>query len=424
MTDLEAKNWEPPKVEKLVLKNGAQLFLLPDRTLPLFKASVFFKVGSAYEETKKTGLADLTASLLVRGGTKNKTPDQLDAYLDARALVLSEDVSKELTTISVEALGPQYEKTLHLLQEVLLSPRWDEEKLQFIKRQIDEGLRRDKDQPFAVLSKAFREEIYGNKHPWGRHVTKQSIKKIKKEEIISFYETYFQPSRMTITVAGDFSSIKVKEWFEETFGPLSVHEVAEPQWEVLPLERKPKTKSIRMKQLTQVFIEAGHLGPLRSSEDVYPYELLQSVLGGDPFTSRLGKDIRVQQGLAYSVGSSWDKSPVRGVFSIDVQTRQDAAEKVLERIRYHLGALRAEGGVTAEELQRAKEEVLNQYIFWFDSPFKIVNTLARLEMLGYPKDYLRDYPQKIKNVSLEEITAIAKQYILPEQLTIVTVGPK
>ncbi|MBI4223705.1 MAG: insulinase family protein, partial [Deltaproteobacteria bacterium] len=133
-------------------------------------------------------------------------------------------------------------------------------------------------------------------------------------------------------------------------------------------------------------------------------------------------DIRTARGLAYSVYSDWEATPARGHFKIHVETKAESAEEVRQAIIEHLKRLQEKADITPEELGRAQEALLNQYIFWFESPFEVVNAKAKLDLLGFPDDYLETYPQKIKGVTLEKLKETAKKYIEPEKVTTVMVG--
>ena len=419
---LLATPWTPSKVSVYTLPNGFQLYLLENRELPILEAKLFVQTGSAYEEEKTEGLADVTADLLAMGGTASKTPAELDQWLDEKAIQLGGDAGRELTQITVSSLAKEWESLLSILQEVVTAPRWDKDRFDLIIGRTKEGLRREEDQPHVLAGRALRKMVYGEKNPWGRQPTVQSIGRISLKDVERFYKKYYHPNRMLLAVAGDFSKSKVKKWVEEHFGLLKAHDAAAPDWQKIPLDAKRETKRIK-KKVTQAFIEAGHIGLERRSPDEYAFALLQYILGGEPFISRLGVDIRSQSGLAYSVYSDWETNPAGGMFSIHVQTRADAEKAVLEKIDSHLEKMTQEADVTPDELKIAKEAVLNKYIFLFDSPFKVVFQQATFDLLGYPKNYLEKYPENIRKVTLAEVQAAAKRYLHPDKLKIVVVSP-
>jgi len=417
-----AKPFSSPPISIHTLSNGFKLYLLEDHHLPLIETKLFIKVGDAYEEVKLAGLADIMTSLLVTGGTKSKSPKEVDEWLDERAVHLTAEAGRELSVITLSCLSKQWEEAFNFLVEVLLQPRWDQERFELTINRYLEELRRDDDEPGTVAERAFREELYGAKHPWGKSPTLASIGRIRIEDIKKFYQSYFQPSRMLLTVSGDFSSLAIKKWLEKWASSLQETPVQEPKWEKLPLGSKSKQKRIH-KKVTQSFIEMGHLGLERHSPDEFPFAVLQYILGGEPFTSRLGRDIRSDRGLAYSVYSHWDTNPTRGYFRISLQTRADAEEIALEKIKEHLVRISQQADITPEELALAKESLLNKYIFWFDSPFHVVALKAKMDLLGFEKDYLSKYPERMKRITLEQVKEVAKKYIQPDGLKVVIVGP-
>lgn len=419
---LPAFAWSPPPVAEKELANGLKFFLLEDHRLPLFQATVFIRGGNVHEPLDRAGLADLTANLLVTGGTAGKTPEEVDEWLDNQAIRLSASADREWITVTVSALSDQWKESLDFLGEVLLQPRWDPERFQIMKKRALESARRKKDQPEVVLDEAFQQAIYGEKSPWGKTATVKSLKRIRIADLKNFHQKYFHPNRMIWTAAGELSKRNIGGWVEQWGKKLAPTALEEPSWEVLPLEVLPKEIHLP-KKLTQDFIEVGGRALVRHAPEQYAYGVLQYILGGEPFTSRLSRDIRVKQGLAYTVYSTWETAPVRGFYKIHVETRADAKEKVLASIYDHLKKLGEEGEISPSELAAAKEALLNKYIFWFTSPFSYVVAKARLEMLGYPADYLEKYPERLRAVSLKELQAVAKKFILPEAVKTVIVGP-
>lgn len=413
--------WNPPAVIQKTLANGFSLYLLPDPTLPLFEAKLYLKTGGAYVPAGQAGLAELMASTWTSGGTKTKTPQEMDQWLEDNAIHVTSDSGRELTTLTLSCLAFQKEEALNFFQELLFQPGFDTERFQLAKRRFQEGLRRLKDHPNELLSQTFRESLYGPKHPFGSHPNLKTLGRIQRDDLLNFYRRSFHPQQMLVAVAGDFSPKEMSAWAEKYFGSLPQNKNPEPNWPELPFETKAETKRVK-KKLTQSFIEVGHLSLQRHAKEKYAYGLLQYILGGDPFTSRLGRDLRAASGLAYSVYSHWDSNPTRGMFKIHIETKQESEALVLEKIKEHLRKIQT-GDVSAEELARAKEALLNQYIFWFDSTFDIVEQQASLNLLGYEGDYLSRYPERLKKVTLEEVNAVAKKYIQPDQLKIVVVGP-
>lgn len=414
--------WRMPEISKKPLSNGLQLYLLQDRSLPLFRATLYFKTGGAEDPKGKSGLASLTSKLLTSGGTLERTPQQVDEWLDQRAISLGSDVDAEITSLTISSLAHQWKESLDFLGEIILNPRWDPGRFELLKAQFKKGIQEEEDEPLSLVSKHFMSTLYGKDHPWGQYPTLETVDKITLQEVKEFYSKHLQANTMILAVTGDFSKDLVTNWFEGWGKIFKNQERPENSWSLLPFENKAQKIHIE-KKLTQSFIEVGHLGLERHAPERYAYSLLQYILGGEPFTSRLSKDIRSTQGLAYTVYSHWEMIPVRGYFKIHVETKQEAKEQVLSLIRQHLKRISENGDIQKEELALAKEALLNKYIFLFDSPFKVMATQARLDLLGYPADYLKAYPKNIEKISLEALRAVGKKWLEPDKLKVVVVGP-
>lgn len=413
--------WQPPEVTLRELPNGFKIVSLPNRELPLFKAKLFVKTGKAYERAGREGLASLTTSLLVSGGTWGKTPDELDLWLDQEAVELNADTGYESTSITIQSLAEKSEEALRLLFDVALRPRFDPKRFKITRLRMLDALRREEDLPDPTASKALRREVFGGT-PWAKIATTKSLGAIKRKELVRFHAAHWSPERMWLALAGDFKIDRLSPIIDQV-GLLPKGTPSEIAWAELPFAIAPSTKRISM-ELTQSFIKAGHRGLKRGGPDEYAYTLLQFILGGSGFTSRLGSDIRTERGLAYSVYTDWNVTPARGLFSIHVETRTQNEEEVLKIIDMHLRRLKEKADITPQELAYAKESLVNQYIFWFKSPLSVPGLVAQLDLLGYQRDYLKKYPERIGAVGLEEVRAAAKKYLNPDGLKIVIVGPK
>lgn len=414
--------WELPRIQQTEWPNGLRLYLLPDAHLPLFQVTLWIAAGEAYVGAGQSGLAELTAALLVTGGTKSRSPQELDDELAMEAIHLSSEAGRETIQLSLSCLADQQTKALQFLHAIVWEPRWDVERFLLAKQRALEALRRLPDQPQALLSREFRKAVYGETHPWGHVATLESVPSIGRADLVAFYEKYFVPNRMIMTVAGDFDPNALSKALAAQWGAIPAREVTAPVWPKDVFPGTPQQRQIR-KELTQAFIAVGHRALERHHPQRYAYSLLHTILGGDVFTSRLGKEIRNELGLAYGIYSQWESHPSGGMFKIDVETKAANRDAVLAKVRQHVQRLRTQADLTEEELARAKETLLNQYIFWFESPFALIETKAKLDLLGFESDYLENYPKRMSQVDLPALQAAARQFFDPEHLTEVVVGP-
>jgi len=229
---------------------------------------------------------------------------------------------------------------------------------------------------------------------------------------------------MMLAVSGDFHEEEVVDMLQRYFDRLPAFSEAEalPQPAPLELAFQAETKHLA-RPLTQSFIRMGHLGIKRSNPDKYALLLLNYILGGGGFSSRLMADIRVKRGLAYGISSEFSPQTDYGDFTISVATKSSSTNEVIERVKQHLEVI-VEEGVTEHELALAKDALLNQLIFAFDAPEKIVKHEVIYAFYGYPKNYLEIYKDEIGKVTTEKIKKVAEKYLHPEALKILILGPK
>lgn len=418
-----AHAWEVPVVQREALSNGGTLFHLEDHRYPLFQAKLYFKIGSLQDPEKQSGLSDLAVTLLLKGGTQSKSPEEIDRLLDRRAINLSGDVDAETLSITLSCLSDRWEEGWDLLAEMLLEPRWDKKEYRLLKKQFLENVRRSEEKPGSVLSKAYLETLLGRENRWGWRPTGKTVRRLGLKDLKKFHREVLRADPVVLAVAGDFSGEAVKKKFGELLSRLPETKKTFPLWK--PESSEQQARKVRIeKDVTQSFIDVGQMAMGRFHPDRFAYYLLQSVLGGDSFISRLGSDLRTKRGLTYGISSEATFRPDFGYFTIGLQSRADAEEEVLKEILNHLRRVTVDFDITEAELEQAKDVELNNFIFHFDSVFKIVFTEASYFLRGYPADYLKSYPAKIRRVTLEEVKKVAKKYVDTEKLTIVTVGPK
>jgi len=411
-----------PKVTKGVLKNGMSYFFLEDHELPIVRVGVITKVGSIYDPDKKIGLASLTGKLIRTGGTKKLRSTEVDLMLDGLAANIASEIGEEMGTATLHILSSRFYDTLPVFFEMIFQPRFDETRIALGKLSIIEALKRENDYPSQLANRNFDELLYGKNSPWARIPTKSTLKNITREDIDNFHKQYFHPNNMILIAAGDFDENKLREMAESLTKNYPNEPVIFP--EVASVEKSFKPKSLFIKKpLTQSYIGMGHLGIKRHNPDKYAIDVMNMILGGAPFKSRLMADIRTNRGLAYSISSYFSAGTVYGIFKVNVDTMAKNSNKVRELIIQHIKQMVEGKDISEEEVDFSKKTILNQLIFSFDNPYKIVSRAARFHFYGYPEDYLHIYRDNIEKITVEDVKRVSKEYLHPDGLTTVVVGP-
>jgi len=288
-----------------------------------------------------------------------------------------------------------------------------------IQRSFANGIQRRGDTPAGILGEVFPGLLYGE-HPYGRVPTLKTLQAIGREDCIAFWKKYLQPNRMIIGVAGDVKKEEMVAKLEKLFGDWKSEDVEEP--EIAALERTySHGVNVVAHPGTQSHIRMAHRGVKRTDPDRITLDVMNLILGGGGFSSRLTQIVRVREGLAYDVNSYFTRQIDLGLFQASVQTKAETTWKAIGLILAEMKRMRDEP-VTADDLTFAKDMILNGRVFGFADPFNVVENHVSLEYYGYPRDWMTRWQKHIEAVTVEDIQRVAKEYLRPDGVTIVIVG--
>ena len=412
-----------PSVESGTLQNGLKYYLIEDKQLPVIQLNVVTKTGGIYEPADKLGLARLLGISMRTGGTKDLTPEDVDRAFDNMAAEAGIALGLEMGEATIKILSKDSDKALSIFFDLLFRPRLDPKRVELGKIKIIEALKREDDYPEQVVGREFKKLVYGDKSPWARRPTPESLKALTIDDLRKFHGNYFVPSNMIVAAAGDFDKAAFIEHLKRLTANAPDRKVELPA--VVPVELKFPSQERRIaRPVTQSYIEVGHLGIKRHNPDKYALEIMDTILGAPVFKSRLMEDIRSNRGLAYTVASNFGWGTDYGLFDIYVDTKAQTEKQVVDLIREHVARMKEKGDVTEAELNFAKKSVLNRLIFEFDNSFKIVTSRARYHFYGYPDNYWHIYRDSIEKVTLGDVKRVSREYLHPEGLSIAIVGPK
>jgi zinc protease len=410
----------PPQPERVTLENGMTVFLLEDHELPTVDAIAAIRTGSIYEPAEKLGLASLTGTVLRSGGTKNVSADQLDEELEYLAVSIETSITAEEGTASLSVMKKDLDRGLQLFADVLRNPAFAEDRLVVAKNQLKEALRRRNDIPSQLTGIEFNKLLYGSNHPLARIPTAETVDRITREDLVEFHQKYFHPNAVILGVTGDFNTSEMLAKLKEDFKGWEKVAVSYPPVEEVKLEFK-KSVNLIERPIDQTNVRLGQLAIKLSNPDFFPLSVMDSILGSG-FHSRLVNEIRTKMGLAYGVGSTLNPGERDyGNFWIQFETKPETTLKAMNTALLEVRKMQ-EQPVTAEELDTAKDIVLNSFVFRFSDSSQIVSRRVDYLYFGLPDDFLETYRDKIAKVTREDIQRVAKQYLHPDQFVILAVG--
>ncbi len=409
----------PPQPERVVLDNGLELLLLADPELPLVDVQVLARTGAVLEPADRVDLAELTGRLMRTGGTARRTGRELSEILESKGAILETGIGRQAGSASLSVLAGDLPLGIELLAEVLREPAFDAEELERVRLRRIEEIRRENDDPDTIAFREFRAAVYAG-DPRGRRSTPEMTAAITRDEIVAFHARSFVPDRIIMGVSGSFARGELLELVRRHFGDWRpAGEPAEP----FPVPGAPARAALFVvpKELPQATVVLGHLAPPKDSPDHYPFVLLDYVLGGAGFSSRLTREIRSNRGLAYSAGSFYRGDIGYGVSGAYTKTRTDAAAEALALARAVMEEVRRDG-ITGEELRAAKDGIVNGLIFAVDGSREVVARKMSYAYDGLPEDFLERYRDRIEEVTLEDVRRVAGRWLRPDAAATVVVG--
>jgi len=412
--------FKPQQPKRLELSNGLVIFLQEDHELPLIDGTARIRGGSVNEPNNKTGLTDIYGEVWRTGGTKTRTGDQLDDFLEVRAAKVETGGGPDSTTISFSCLKGDLDDVFKAFVDVLQNPEFRAEKIEIAQKGEDDGISRRNDEVSEIAHREAVKLAYGLNNPYARQPEYATIAAITRQDLIDWHGKYVHPNNIILGISGDFDSAAMESRLRATFdswpkGP------ALPKNDVHYDPAKPGYYLIPKEDVNQSNIRMVALGTTRDNPDYYAISVFNEAFGGG-FSSRLFNDIRTKRGLAYGVGGGIGANFGHpGVLQVSMGTKSQSTIEAIQAVREDIDNL-SKDPITDDEIQRAKDAILNAFIFRLDSPDKILGERMTYEYYGYPPDWLDKYQTEIKKVTAADVNRVASKYLHKDQLAVLVVG--
>lgn len=420
----EPLNYQPPKAAQYrhVLSNGAVAYMVEDHLLPLFSVSVLIRTGQYLDPPEKTGLASLTGGQMRSGGTASFSAQDFDEEADFLAATISSAIADTQGTASLSGLVRNLDPSLKLFFEMLKSPRFDQQRLDISKTRILQALARRNDRTDEIEMREYARLLRGSNHFSTAPETKASVESITRDDLITFHKKYYHPANFMFAVSGDVDTKQMIEKIEQLMsgwgGPKpDVPKVPKPEY-----TPAPGIYAIDKPDVNQCRVSIGHLAVTRDNPDHYALSVMNQILGGGEFTSRIMSRVRSEEGLAYDAHSTmtfgvYYEGAFRAAFQSKSPTCAQAASIVIEEIE----RIRKEK-VRPEELATAVNYEVEIFPRFFATASQVAFTLASDEYTKRPANYWDTYRDRVRAVTVDDVQRVAQKYLHPDQLAILAVG--
>lgn len=411
-----------PPILTRELPNGLKLLIVEQHELPLADFVLLVGSGSTTDPASKTGVANLTATMLREGTTTRKSLDIADqiAYL---GINLSPFSSWESSTLSLHTPTAQLDSALALFADVALRPSFPADEFERLRKNRLTDLLRLKDQGPAIANLAFPAIIYGGAHPYGAATlgTEASVKSLSVADLQSYYQTNFKPNNSTLIVVGDVNPAQIEQKINTLFGGWQRGDVSQPTYTDPPKAAATTVYLIDKPGAAQSSFRIGSVGAPRSTKDYFALSVMNTILGGS-FTSRLMQNLRETRGYTYGASSRFDMRRNAGPFLASAEIVAAKTDSALLEFMKELNAIRQ--SVPASELSRAKRYLQLQLPGNFETTQDIAFQLVPVALYGLPLDYYNNYVQNIEAITEADVARVAQQYINPGSLAVVIVGDR
>jgi zinc protease len=412
--------FHPTQPKRIELKNGLVILLQEDHELPFINGFIEMRGGSRDEPAAKTGLVGLYSDAWRTSGTASKDGDQLDDLLEAKAAKVETGGDTDSTSVSWSCLTKDEDQVYGIAIDLLEHPAFKDDKLMLAKQQAAAGIVRRNDDASGIAEREAAKLVYGPDSPYTREPELATIKAVTLADLKQWHEKTIVPNNMIIGVEGDFDAAAMEKTLRDTFESLP-RGTAWPK----PTEEFPGPKHgvyvVDKNDVNQSNVQIVGLGTMRNNPDYFALSIMNEIFGGG-FGSRLFQDVRTKQGLAYEVGGGYGASYDHpGMFRVLAATKSESTIKATQAMLSEIADLKTKP-FTEDELKRAKDQVLNSFIFNYDTKEKVLAAAAKLEFYGYPADFLEKYRDGVEHVTTADLERVAKKYIDPSKLAVLVVG--
>jgi zinc protease len=412
--------FEPQQPTRIELKNGMVILLEPDHDLPFINGTINIRGGSRDIPAAKAGLIGLYGDAWRTSGTATQNGDQLDDLLEAKAAKVETGGDVDSTSITWSCLTKDEDQVFGIAVDLLEHPAFNDQKLTLAKQQAIAGIVRRNDDASEVAQREAARLVYGKDSPYARLPEIATVMGVTVDDLKAWHAKTISPNNMIIAVEGDFDPVAMEKSLRAAFEDMQ-HGTPWPKPTGDFPGPKPGVYSINKPDVNQSNVWIVGLGTERRNPDYYALSVMNEIFSGG-FGSRLFQDVRTKQGLAYSVfggyGASYDHP---GMFYTAASTKSESTVKATQAMLEEIHELKTKP-FTDAELASAKDQLLNSFIFRYDTKEKILSEATELEFYGYPADFLAKYRAGVEAVTIADLERVANKYVDPAKLAILVVG--
>ncbi|MCR4416732.1 MAG: insulinase family protein [Ignavibacteria bacterium] len=415
-----------PELQKAQLKNGLKVVLAERHSIPVVNFNLVVDAGYAADQFALPGTSKLTMEMIDEG-TKKRTALQISEELSLLGASLGSGSDLDVSYVSLSALKNKLDESLDIFADVILNPVFPEEDFNRLKAQTIAAIQREKVTPTSMALRVFPKILYGENHAYGNPMTgsgtEESVKKITRDDLIKFHQTWFKPNNSTLVIVGDITLDEILPKLEKLFDgwkpgtvPVkNISEVAHKEKSVVYILDRPGS--------LQSLIFAGHIAPSSSDPDDIAIEMMNTIFGG-AFTSRINMNLREDKHWSYGASSFLMGARGQRPFIVYASVQTDKTKESMVEIKKELEQIKTTKPPTEEELNKNKQNEILALPGSWETMRSVLGSIVTIVKYNLPDDYYQKYPQKLQQLNLDDVKRATNKVIQPDKLVWVVVGDR
>jgi predicted Zn-dependent peptidase len=410
-----------PQIQKAKLSNGLEVRLVEHHELPTVSLNLVIQAGSDHDPVSQPGIASMTADVIDEG-TTTRSSLQIAEELELIGASMGVNSSYDGSFMTLGVLKKHLPKALGIFADVLTNPTFPQKEFDRLKRQRLTSLTQQKDQPTTIANNAYSYILYGGDHPYGNNPsgTEASLNAMTREELVTFYQTYFHPNNATLIVVGDVTMPEILAPLEQALAAWKPADV--PPFAIQDPKPVEKTRVFLVDKpgAPQSEVRIGYPALSRNTPDFFPVVVMNRLLGGQ-FSSRINLNLRERHGYTYGANSGFRFNKGAGPFTAQGGIVTEKTDSAMREFMNEIELMR-DKGMDEKELTFVKNGLIGNFALTFETPGQIAGALQNVVLYGLPEDYYNKYLQNIEAVSLTDVNAAARKYLNSSKMAMVVVG--
>ncbi len=415
-----------PAFQRFTLENGLKVILAERHSVPLVRLNLVLDAGYATDQSGIPGCAELAMAMLDEG-TARRTALQVSEELALLGANLATGSDLDTSYVALSALKEKLDAALDIYADVILNPQFPEADFQRLQKLQIAQIQQEKSSPFTMALRVFPKLIYGQGHaysnPFSGSGYEDSVSRLTRQQLAAFHRTWFKPDHATLVVVGDTTMAEMKPKLEKLFRDWSPGAIPEKNIAAVPLKTRPAVYIIDKPASPQSVVIAVELAPSSSDPGRIAMETMNFILGGD-FVSRLNMNIREEKHWSYGAGSFLTGARGQQPFIAYAPVQADKTKETVEEIRKELEGILGKKPISAEEFGNAKKSQTLQLPGLWETMAAVEQSLTEMVRFGLSDDYYQQYPQRVRQLEIKDLSSAARKVIHPESVQWIVVGDR